>query len=273
LTEPSTGPDAAPAAAKAAGAFADSGRPRWEPYLVVFTLWLLVFSSASQTMILSPILPMIGDELRISDAVLGTLVSAYSFMVGIFAILSGPVSDKFGRRRILILGCGTMTVALALHGLVDSYGTHSGPDGTQATLGFGTCSTDHSFHSFRDDSSVIVGIIQLPLNLSTVRSRCHAEFASKRHVEQGGTGEAALFGDLGHAAPSRRQPVLGCFDMRSTNLLQNRAIEGAAEASFETLPTAPDGARHHRYGQALVRVLADPRHRLGDQAVVNGQHV
>jgi predicted MFS family arabinose efflux permease len=43
-------------------------------------------------------------------------------MVGIFAILSGPVSDKVGRRRILILGCGTMTVALALHGLVESYG-------------------------------------------------------------------------------------------------------------------------------------------------------
>ncbi len=89
--------------------------------LVVFTLWLLVFSSASQTMIISPILPTIGDQLGIADAALGTLVSAYSVMVGIFAIISGPISDKFGRRRILILGCGTMTVALSLHALVDSY--------------------------------------------------------------------------------------------------------------------------------------------------------
>lgn len=91
------------------------------PHLIVFTLWLLVFSSASQTMILSPILPMIGDQLDIADAVLGTLVSVYSLMVGIFAILAGPVSDKIGRRRILILGCGTMTVALSLHGLVTGY--------------------------------------------------------------------------------------------------------------------------------------------------------
>ncbi|MDX1493954.1 MAG: MFS transporter [Longimicrobiales bacterium] len=91
------------------------------PYLIVFTLWLLVFSSASQTMILSPILPMIGDQLDIADAVLGTLVSVYSLMVGVFAILAGPVSDKIGRRRILILGCGTMTVALSLHGLVTGY--------------------------------------------------------------------------------------------------------------------------------------------------------
>ena len=91
------------------------------PYVIVFTLWLLVFSSASQTMIISPILPQIGDDLGIADAALGTLVSVYSLMVGIFAILSGPVSDRFGRRRILLIGCGTMTVALMLHTLVSDY--------------------------------------------------------------------------------------------------------------------------------------------------------
>ncbi|MGB1656514.1 MAG: MFS transporter, partial [Longimicrobiales bacterium] len=94
---------------------------RLEPYLIVFTLWLLVFSSASQTMILSPILPRIGDELDIADALLGTLVSVYSIMVGIFAILAGPVSDKIGRRQILLLGCASMAVALILHGFVTGY--------------------------------------------------------------------------------------------------------------------------------------------------------
>jgi predicted MFS family arabinose efflux permease len=111
------------------GSSSSPSEPRREPptrsgpeaYVIVFTLWLLVFSSASQTMILSPILPMIGDQLDIADAVLGTLVSVYSVMVGIFAILAGPVSDKFGRRRILILGCGTMTLALTLHGFVTGY--------------------------------------------------------------------------------------------------------------------------------------------------------
>ena len=102
-------------------AFSDSGRPPSEKYFVVVTLWLLVFSAASQTMIMSPILPMVGDQLEISDAVLGTLVSVYSVMVGIFAILSGPVSDRVGRRRILMLGCGTMTVALTLHAFVTTY--------------------------------------------------------------------------------------------------------------------------------------------------------
>ena len=90
-------------------------------YLIIFTLWLLVFSASSQIMIIAPILPLIGEELGIADAALGTLISAYSLMVGMFAILSGPVSDRVGRRRILILGCLTMTAALILHAFVVGY--------------------------------------------------------------------------------------------------------------------------------------------------------
>ncbi len=64
------------------------------PYLVVFALWLLVFSASSQIMIISPILPQIGRELDVQDSLLGTLVSAYSFMVGLFAIISRPGPDR-----------------------------------------------------------------------------------------------------------------------------------------------------------------------------------
>jgi predicted MFS family arabinose efflux permease len=74
-------------------------------------------------MVISPILPEIGSELGIADAALGTLVSAYSLMVGIFAVISGPISDKIGRRRILILGTGTMAVALVSHHFVGGYGS------------------------------------------------------------------------------------------------------------------------------------------------------
>ncbi|MDT8368877.1 MAG: MFS transporter [Longimicrobiales bacterium] len=89
--------------------------------VIVFALWLLVFSSASQIMIISPILPRIAEELSIGDSVLGTLVSAYALMVGIFAIISGPISDKIGRRRILLWGTGVMTLALVLHAFVVDY--------------------------------------------------------------------------------------------------------------------------------------------------------
>ncbi len=72
-------------------------------------------------MIISPILPQIGEELNIPDTLLGTLISAYSLMVGLFAVISGPISDRIGRRRMLIWGTAVMTVALVCHALVDDY--------------------------------------------------------------------------------------------------------------------------------------------------------
>jgi predicted MFS family arabinose efflux permease len=95
--------------------------PAPHPFVIVFTLWLLVFSASSQIMIIAPILPLVGDALGIRESLLGTLVSAYSLMVGIFAVISGPFSDRIGRRQILILGTGLMTLALAAHALVVDY--------------------------------------------------------------------------------------------------------------------------------------------------------
>jgi predicted MFS family arabinose efflux permease len=74
-------------------------------------------------MILAPILPEIGKDLSLDPAVLGTLVSAYSLMLALFAVLCGPISDRIGRRRILLLGTGLMALALILHGMVDRYST------------------------------------------------------------------------------------------------------------------------------------------------------
>ena len=90
-------------------------------YAVIFALWLLVFSASSQLMIVVAMLPAIGEQLAISTARQGLLVSSYAVMVGIFALVAGPVSDKIGRRRMLLAGSGLMTAALALHAAADSY--------------------------------------------------------------------------------------------------------------------------------------------------------
>ena len=96
-------------------------QPKARAGIIVFALWLLVFAASSQIMIITPILPQIGEELGIGESALGTLVSAYSIMVGGFAIVVGPVSDKIGRRRILLLGTGVMTGALLMHHFVVGY--------------------------------------------------------------------------------------------------------------------------------------------------------
>lgn len=90
-------------------------------YTILFTLWLLVFSASSQLMIVVAMLPEIGEQLSISTAQQGLLVSSYAATVGVFALVAGPVSDKFGRRRMLLAGSGLMTAALALHAVPGGY--------------------------------------------------------------------------------------------------------------------------------------------------------
>lgn len=93
------------------------------PKLILFVLWLVMFVSGSQVMIIAPILPEIGEQLRIPERLLGTLVTADAVMVGLFAFVAGPVSDRVGRRRILLLGTSFLAVALATHALAVSYAT------------------------------------------------------------------------------------------------------------------------------------------------------
>jgi predicted MFS family arabinose efflux permease len=81
----------------------------------------MIFSASSQIMIIAPILPQLGLQLNIPEAVQGTLITAYAFMVGLFALIMGPVSDRIGRRRILLYGTLAMTIALALHAVATGY--------------------------------------------------------------------------------------------------------------------------------------------------------
>jgi predicted MFS family arabinose efflux permease len=87
---------------------------------ILFPLWLMVFTAASQTIVVTPILPIIGEALNIPEAQRGLLISVYSWMLAVAALVMGPISDRIGRRRVLLLGSGTLTLVLALHGLVET---------------------------------------------------------------------------------------------------------------------------------------------------------
>ncbi|MGB3544046.1 MFS transporter [Rubrivirga sp.] len=83
----------------------------------------MVFTAASQTIIITPILPLIGSELGVEVGPLGLLVSMYSWVLAFAALVMGPISDRIGRRRVLLFGSGALVLALALHGLADTFGT------------------------------------------------------------------------------------------------------------------------------------------------------
>jgi predicted MFS family arabinose efflux permease len=89
--------------------------------LIVFALWLLVFSSGSQVMLIAPLFPRVREQIAVAEAALGTLVAVDAIMLGAMALVAGPISDRIGRRRILLAGTGLMTVALGLHALAFDY--------------------------------------------------------------------------------------------------------------------------------------------------------
>lgn len=98
-----------------------SQKNKVNPYYIIFSLWLLVFAASSQVMIISPILPKIGLELNTPESLLGNLITVYAAMIGVFAIIMGPLSDKIGRRKILLIGSFGMTIALLLHSMANSF--------------------------------------------------------------------------------------------------------------------------------------------------------
>lgn len=83
--------------------------------LTLFALWLVVFGSMSQVLIVAPILPRIGAQFGADAAALGWLLTAYALPISVSTLLAGPVSDRIGRRRILLIGSGALGVALLGH--------------------------------------------------------------------------------------------------------------------------------------------------------------
>lgn len=91
------------------------------PRLVLFTLWLLVFAAAGQIIVVAPILPRIAEQLAMAEGPLGLLITVYAAALAAFTLVAGPVSDRFGRRRIILVGTASMAGALLAHGWADSF--------------------------------------------------------------------------------------------------------------------------------------------------------
>ena len=97
----------------------DSRSPR--PHLILFALWLMMFSASSQLIIMVPLLPEIQATLGVNTFWRGMLLTAYALSLGVSALLTGPLSDRIGRRRILMVGTSLMSVTLALHTVAADY--------------------------------------------------------------------------------------------------------------------------------------------------------
>ena len=94
-------------------------------FLIIAPLWLAVFVVSCQLFIVAPLLPLIQNELLNAspptDFALGFLGSAYSVALAISTLIVGPVSDRVGRRKVLVVGTALIAVMLFLHSIARHY--------------------------------------------------------------------------------------------------------------------------------------------------------
>ena len=87
------------------------------PLLIVF---VTVFIDLLGFGIVLPLLPRYAEYLKASGHELGVLMASFSAMQFIFALIWGRVSDRVGRRPILLLGLLGSTASYALFGFVST---------------------------------------------------------------------------------------------------------------------------------------------------------
>ena len=88
----------------------DSGSKREAVLHVMAAASFLVFF---QAYLVAPLIPSLSVEFHASTDFLGMLVPAYMLPYGISTLFYGPISDRFGRKAVILTLLGLMVVTLA----------------------------------------------------------------------------------------------------------------------------------------------------------------
>lgn len=103
---------------------ADSpGRQAFTPYqkFVVALLAFMQFTVILDFMILSPLGPLLMEELAITPKQFGLVVSVYAFSAGVSGLLAAGFADRFDRKRFLLFFYAGFIVGTLLCGLAPDY--------------------------------------------------------------------------------------------------------------------------------------------------------
>ena len=87
--------------------------------IVIAIIFLIVFLSETQFQMISPLLSLIAGEFGMKEGEVGQVIGpAYALAVATAALLVGPISDRFGRRRFLLYASILFGASLAAIGFV-----------------------------------------------------------------------------------------------------------------------------------------------------------
>ncbi|MBO8162848.1 MAG: MFS transporter [Brevibacillus sp.] len=75
---------------------------------------LCAFLIGLDSLIVGPLIPVISDELAFQPELGGLLVTSYGLLFGLSAPLFGPISDRWGRKQMILLGMLVFSIGTAL---------------------------------------------------------------------------------------------------------------------------------------------------------------
>jgi predicted MFS family arabinose efflux permease len=84
-------------------------------------LGFLTFNAVYVGIVMAPVLTQIGSEFRITAGTAGLVVAAYGAPGILVAVLTGPYSDRFGRKRFLVAGSAIMGIFTLLSAFATSF--------------------------------------------------------------------------------------------------------------------------------------------------------
>src|SRR2546423_9312426 len=79
----------------------DETRFNWTVALILFGV---LFLGVSDTQLVAPLLPLIAQDLNTTPGHAGIIVTTYSLAAAAFAFLAGPLSDRVGRKKVVVCG-------------------------------------------------------------------------------------------------------------------------------------------------------------------------
>ena len=70
----------------------------------ILSLFMIIFCIGADTFLISPLIPLLTEELNISVSQGGLLSLSYALAYALFCFILGPISDRLGRRKTLLAG-------------------------------------------------------------------------------------------------------------------------------------------------------------------------
>ena len=93
---------------------------KWTVALILFGV---LFLGVSDTQLVAPLLPLIAQDMGTTPGHAGIIVTTYSLAAAAFALIVGPLSDRVGRKKVLVSGLTLFTIASFLTYHVSSFNT------------------------------------------------------------------------------------------------------------------------------------------------------